>query len=275
MTYKELQDLVLKKFSSSKRPEAKQWLNYRLQLLWSLEEWTFRTDDPTVTVTAGSKQVTGVPADLGEVLALLDEDGAPLRYREPAEFWRRHNDAAESSGEPEDYTVIGGELFVGPAPDTGSSAWRLVHERRLGKYVSTTLNGAVTLPTGTITVASTTGFPSSGRLWVAGQIVSYTGKTATTFTGCTGGEGSLPTLEVIRSMTPIAGLLVNDTDVPAIPDETHLVLVHGAQTEGQAIENDPGWRDSQDLYDVGIDGMRRAYLASARGFQQVPAYRPC
>lgn len=47
----------------------------------------------------------------------------------------------------------------------------------------------------TITVKSTTGFPASGTfkvVTVAGtQTITYTGKTATTFTGCTGGTGTM------------------------------------------------------------------------------------
>lgn len=66
--------------------------------------------------------------------------------------------------------------------------------------VSTTIaagsNGA-SLPQGTINVASTTGFDSSGDIFVksdAGiQTITYTGTTGTTFTGCTGGTGTLAT----------------------------------------------------------------------------------
>src|SRR5690606_32607985 len=48
-----------------------------------------------------------------------------------------------------------------------------------------------TLPQATITVISTSGFPTSGKLYVqtsdnGAQLVLYTGTTATTFTGCTG-----------------------------------------------------------------------------------------
>ncbi len=56
---------------------------------------------------------------------------------------------------------------------------------------STTLTGAHTLPTATLTVASTTGFLDEGALLLGGQIVFYTGKTATTFLGCTRGTGTI------------------------------------------------------------------------------------
>jgi len=51
--------------------------------------------------------------------------------------------------------------------------------------VSTTLNGAVTADDATITVDSTSGFPSSGYLTIGSDKIQYTGKTSTTFTGCT------------------------------------------------------------------------------------------
>jgi hypothetical protein len=58
-------------------------------------------------------------------------------------------------------------------------------------------SNGVSLPTGTINVASTTGFSASGKILVttgAGiQVVTYTGTTGTTFTGCTGGTGAMAT----------------------------------------------------------------------------------
>jgi uncharacterized phage protein gp47/JayE len=64
----------------------------------------------------------------------------------------------------------------------------------------TTLAKATTLPKGTIEVASTAGFAESGRIYVGNQLVSYTGKTSTTFTGCTGGAGEIEAgEEVVQS----------------------------------------------------------------------------
>jgi hypothetical protein len=56
-------------------------------------------------------------------------------------------------------------------------------------YTLTTLNGAITLGTTTIPVVSTTNYPSVGTLGFNGgtEIVTYTGKTGTSFTGCTRG----------------------------------------------------------------------------------------
>ena len=61
--------------------------------------------------------------------------------------------------------------------------------------ISSSSNGQ-TLPQSTINVLSTTGFASSGTFYVLGNSwtwipISYTGTTATTFTGCSGGSGQL------------------------------------------------------------------------------------
>lgn len=50
----------------------------------------------------------------------------------------------------------------------------------------TQLNGAATSGASTVTVFDTSGFPSSGTIYIAGTTVTYTGKTSTTFTGCSG-----------------------------------------------------------------------------------------
>jgi len=53
------------------------------------------------------------------------------------------------------------------------------------------------LPQSTINVVSTTGFPSSGTIFVTtdtgSYAVTYTGTTATSFTGCSGGSGTMST----------------------------------------------------------------------------------
>jgi hypothetical protein len=54
----------------------------------------------------------------------------------------------------------------------------------------TTLNGALNNSATTITVVSTTGFAASGAIGINGEYITYSGKTATTFTGCTRGVGS-------------------------------------------------------------------------------------
>jgi hypothetical protein len=65
---------------------------------------------------------------------------------------------------------VNGESRVGAAPAT-----------------LTTVSGAHTAAVTTISVVSTTGYPSAGTLLIKGEAVSYTGTTSNTFTGCTRG----------------------------------------------------------------------------------------
>ena len=58
------------------------------------------------------------------------------------------------------------------------------------EIVTTTLSTSHTDSVTTITVASTTGFDSSGTLFIGNEQVTYTGTTSTTFTGATRGAGS-------------------------------------------------------------------------------------
>ena len=54
---------------------------------------------------------------------------------------------------------------------------------------TTTLGAAITTTTGaTITVVSTADFQSQGRIIIDSEVIAYTGKTSTTFTGCVRGE---------------------------------------------------------------------------------------
>ena len=53
--------------------------------------------------------------------------------------------------------------------------------------VSAALAGAVDSNDTTVTVDTTSGFPSSGRLWIGDEQLSYSGTSATTFTGLTRG----------------------------------------------------------------------------------------
>ena len=58
------------------------------------------------------------------------------------------------------------------------------------EIVTTTLSTSHTDSVTTITVASTTGFDSSGTLFIGNEQATYTGTTSTTFTGATRGAGS-------------------------------------------------------------------------------------
>jgi hypothetical protein len=73
----------------------------------------------------------------------------------------------------------------------------------------TTFNagGATALPAAVLNVGDTTDFPTAGVITTPNGDVTYTGKTATTFTGCTGGTGTLAANAniVLKTGTPPTG----------------------------------------------------------------------
>lgn len=75
-----------------------------------------------------------------------------------------------------------------------------------GDSPQTSLNGSHTLPQATITVLDTTDFASSGTFYLHDQLITYTGKTSTTFTGCSGGTGTFGTGAFISPPAPTSGL---------------------------------------------------------------------
>lgn len=102
------------------------------------------------------------------------------------------------------FTGITATTFTGCTGGTGAIAvGNLV--RAIVKATIAAGSNNVALPTGTINVNSTYGFPSSGSLTIyttAGFVtVAYTGNTPTTFTGCTGGSGNMLTGNLVVAIT--------------------------------------------------------------------------
>ena len=71
---------------------------------------------------------------------------------------------------------------------------------------STTLNGSIISTDLTITVVSTTGFAAAGRIIIQNEVITYLGKTPTTFTGCTRGASGT------TAVGHASGVLVQNAD---------------------------------------------------------------
>lgn len=80
------------------------------------------------------------------------------------------------------------QISVGPAINTVGTGWGVPP---WGGYISgtssSTLNGTINNSVTTITVFSTSAFTTSGAIWIEGEYITYSGKTATDFTGCVRG----------------------------------------------------------------------------------------
>lgn len=88
----------------------------------------------------------------------------------------------------------------------------------------TTVTGANAANSATINVASTTGFPTSGKAQIGADVVSYTGVTGTSLTGCgvhpayVGGElVKYPRITGVTSITSTPGTVLKANYTPIIP----------------------------------------------------------
>ena len=80
------------------------------------------------------------------------------------------------------------QISTGPAINTTGTGWGVSPWGGFIPGVSaSTLNGAIDAVVTTITVVSTSAFTTSGAIWIDGEYITYSGKTATDFTGCVRG----------------------------------------------------------------------------------------
>jgi len=130
-TFLELQNAVMSdRFDESQRGDVKTWINDCYWDVWHLEEWSFRYATATVSVTAGSQNVTGTPTDLAIVRSFQRGDGYGLVALDPVEFQRAYYDARTTDSYlPEAYTVIDGAILVGPVSSETATDYQLVYER--------------------------------------------------------------------------------------------------------------------------------------------------
>lgn len=104
---------------ASRRGDAKNWVQFRHAWIWGAAEWTFKRGTTPVTFTADSQVASVSATDLHAVYAVYDANGLPLRgIRDIRKFYDLYNTlTAGSSGSPEAYTVVNGQVLVGPLGD--------------------------------------------------------------------------------------------------------------------------------------------------------------
>jgi hypothetical protein len=130
VNFLQLQTAVMgTRFDESQRGDVRRWINATYWRVWTLEEWTFRYATESVTVTTGSKNVTGltgrrrdrpfVPAWRRRRHHVARADRLPALY----------NDPRVGTGLPEAYTIINGVVSVGPASSETASDYLIVYEK--------------------------------------------------------------------------------------------------------------------------------------------------
>jgi hypothetical protein len=134
MTFGQILDDVLgnpDRFEAEMRGRAGRSVNIRYAHLWGLEDWTFRfayTD-----LTASGNVLSPTALDFGTPLYLWDPEGNQLLYLDTEEFAVNYPPGS-SPGSAAAWTVIAGEILLGPTPVSGGS-YRCYYRRRLSQLV--------------------------------------------------------------------------------------------------------------------------------------------
>lgn len=92
----------------------------------------------------------------------------------------------------------------------------------------TTLTANINNSVTTIAVASTTNFANAGAVLIGSEIISYTGKTATSFTGCTRGQYSS------TAASHLSGAYVGEVQPPT--GSVALVMSQTSSSNGVALD---------------------------------------
>ncbi len=160
------------------------------------------------------------------------------------------------------------ELFEGQFPPQGQYVYTGTFTSVAGRYWRLKSQGITTLTVGytsgaTITVASTTGYPSSGSLLMVGATgtqttAAYTGKTTTTFTGVSGGAASPAGSPIVGTgATLVDALLSNVTEVRVL-QTTEPILDHWNSDGSQAVSVIV---EGSQFYDICYDANDDVYYA--------------
>ena len=135
MTFVDLQNEVLTyRFKEQQRTSVKRWINQRYGWVWAGAAWPFKYSSPTaLTVTAGTAAAAFATAtDVLRPLAVWDQNGDQIEYLVPREF-QLYYQSSTSSGDPQNYTVIGGTIYLGPTPQS-SQTFQVGYERKVGHF---------------------------------------------------------------------------------------------------------------------------------------------
>jgi len=127
---------------------------------------------------SGASAVGGLTINGGYEITYIDSNTYTIDTDSPA------SSSATGGGE----VIAEYEINIGLRIFTSSTGWGA---GRWGGFSTNAavdyLNGAINASATTITVDSTAGFSTTGTILIDQELITYTGKTGTTFTGCTRG----------------------------------------------------------------------------------------
>ncbi len=153
--------------------EIDRWINQGYKAFNAETQWAEKI---VCQVPVAAKYEYDLPAETIHINMVMWKDQYKVRERDLEEFRRYVASANTTTQErPRVYRMWGDRVRLYPIPNSA---------------VTTTINdvAGITSSATTITVTSTSNFPTTGRLIIENEQILYTGKTATTFTGCLRGD---------------------------------------------------------------------------------------
>jgi predicted phage tail protein len=135
-------------------------------------------------------------------------------------------------------------------------------------YPVTALDVPVTLPAGTVS-ADTDGFPIAGSFYIntsggSQQLITYTGKTATQFTGCTGGTGSAGSGNVITGTQPGYTVLFGENPLAGATVSGLEIVGQGSTATFGTPDVEFGWRINSPTWNADLGGPDPTGLLGGR-----------
>jgi hypothetical protein len=140
MTFLEIVNSMLGRFSESERPNAELWVNLIYGEIWAMESWDFRDAEDDVTVTTGSTVLSGMTADVDDVRGIwnaLGERLQPMRARQWNDLYRSM-EIDGTTGTPEAYKLVNGIVSVGPPSSETSTDYRMLYRKGFTALVADT-----------------------------------------------------------------------------------------------------------------------------------------
>ena len=132
-------EVITIRFNNNFVSQAKNWVNLRYAEVWNANEWTFRYTTANPTVTGGTQTLGGLPTAVQRVSYLYDDQGSPLSYLTPMEFFKTfYPSSTQSAQQASYYTVVNGTVYLGPTPSASSSSYLLVYEQKVTPMVNDT-----------------------------------------------------------------------------------------------------------------------------------------
>ena len=171
--------------------------------------------------TADLISYLGITNTIKENIGITDTQLQDALDRAEAEIDEKTKTHFASGTTTPDYTAISNERHDGQGSYNKQYFTIKYPIANLGAYAS----GTVGIGSGTVTVDSTTGFPSSGVVSTQGNKIAYTSKTGTLFKGCSGVSVEIP---YNNKLVPFAVEISSDSpgDNP-----TFITLTEGTEYE--------------------------------------------